>query len=243
MSPEERLEELEDALDELIEEVEVFEDCTYSRAFGEVTLVVPRDKLYAVMKTLRENITVAFEQCIDVCGVDYSAYGDSEWDADGAPETGFGRATVKVKDKEIASHDRYAVVYHLLSVTLNHRLRVKVMLDAEYPLVDSVRDIWTGVEWFEREAFDMYGIMFAGHPDLRRILTDYGFVGHPFRKDFPLVGHVEMRYDEAAGRVVYESVSIEQRTQVPRIVREDNRYESGWKPEPVAAEEEGEADA
>lgn len=243
MSPEDRLEELEDALDELIEESEPFEECSHSREFGEVTLSVPREQLLPVMRTLRENITVAFEQCIDVCGVDYSAFGDSEWDASGAPDTGFGRAAVAMMDLEPVSENRFAVVYHLLSVTLNHRLRVKVMLNSDYPVVDSVRDIWTGVDWFEREAFDMYGIMFSGHPDLRRILTDYGFVGHPFRKDFPLVGHVEMRYDETEGRVVYEPVSIEQRVQVPRIVREDSRYESGWKPEPVAAEEAGEADA
>ena len=241
MSPEERLEELEEALDELIEENEAFEDCSWSRSFGEVTLTVPREQLLPVMRTLRENVTVAFEQCVDVCGVDYAAYGKSEWDAAGALDTGFGRAVAKDSDTEPASENRYAAVYHLLSHTLNHRLRVKVMLDATYPVVDSVRDIWTGVDWFEREAFDMYGIMFSGHPDLRRILTDYGFSGHPFRKDFPLVGHVEMRYDEAAGKVVYEPVSIEQRPQVPKIVRQDSRYEQGWKPEP--AEEAGEADA
>lgn len=241
MSPEDRLEELEEALDELIEEVDHFADCNWTRSFSEVTLNVPRTQLLPVMRTLRENTTVAFEQCIDVCGVDYSAYGKSEWDAETAPDLGFARAATEHYIESPATQNRFAVVYHLLSYTLNHRLRVKVMLDADYPVVDSVRSIWTGVDWFEREAFDMYGIMFSGHPDLRRILTDYGFVGHPFRKDFPLVGHVEMKYDEKEGRVVYQPVTLEPRTQVPRIVRHDSRYESGWKPE--TAGDSGENDA
>jgi NADH-quinone oxidoreductase subunit C len=133
---------------------------------------------------------------------------------------------------------RFAVVYHLLSVTHNVRLRVKTYLDADRPIVDSVIGIWASANWFEREAFDLYGIMFAGHPDLRRILTDYGFIGHPFRKDFPLIGQVEMRYDPEQQRVIYEPVSIEPRTLVPRVIREDSRYESGWKPEPSPGEAE-----
>ena len=116
------------------------------------------------------------------------------------------------------------------------------MLDADFPIVDSVRDIWTGVDWFEREAFDLFGILFSGHPDLRRILTDYGFIGHPFRKDFPLIGEVEMRYDPEQKRVLFEPVSIAMRTLVPRVIRHDNRYQEGWKPEEPAVEEEGEAD-
>lgn len=238
MKPEERLDELEEALEERLED---FENCTWSRGFGELTLTVPREQLLDVMRMLRQTRALAFEQCMDVCGVDYSAYGDSEWSTSDAANTGFGRGAER-SDKSVPdANNRFAVVYHLLSTSLNHRLRVRVMLDADFPVVDSVRDIWTGVDWFEREAFDLFGILFSGHPDLRRILTDYGFIGHPFRKDFPLIGEVEMRYDEEQGRVVYEPVSIESRTLVPRVVRQDSRYESGWKPEPVA--EAGEADA
>jgi NADH-quinone oxidoreductase subunit C len=238
MTPEERLDELEEALEERLED---FENCTWSRGFGELTLTVPREQLLDVMRMLRQTRALAFEQCMDVCGVDYSAYGDSEWSTSDAANSGFGRGAER-SDKSVPdANNRFAVVYHLLSTSLNHRLRVKVMLDADFPVVDSVRDIWTGVDWFEREAFDLFGILFSGHPDLRRILTDYGFIGHPFRKDFPLIGEVEMRYDEELGRVVYEPVSIESRTLVPRVVRQDSRYESGWKPEPVA--EAGEADA
>ena len=238
MTPEERLDELEEALEERLED---FEDCTWSREFGELTLTVPREQLLDVMRILRETRGLAFEQCMDVCGVDYSAYGESEWATSDAPNSGFGRGAERGSKSAPDSSNRFAVVYHLLSTSLNHRLRVKVMLDAEFPVVDSVTDIWNGVDWFEREAFDLFGILFSGHPDLRRILTDYGFIGHPFRKDFPLIGEVEMRYDEELGRVVYEPVSIEPRTLVPRVVRQDSRYESGWKPEP--ATEAGEADA
>jgi NADH-quinone oxidoreductase subunit C len=132
--------------------------------------------------------------------------------------------------------NRFAAVYHLLSVTHNVRLRVKTFLDADRPIVDSVIGIWPSANWFEREAFDLFGILFTGHPDLRRILTDYGFIGHPFRKDFPLIGHVEMRYDPEQQRVVYQPVSIEPRTLVPRVIREDSRYEQGWKPQPSPEE-------
>jgi NADH-quinone oxidoreductase subunit C len=152
------------------------------------------------MKQLRNAVGCQFEQLIDLCGVDYSTYGDGRWE--GA---------------------RYAVVSHLLSVSLNQRVRVRVFCgDDEFPEVPTVTDIWTGANWFEREAFDLYGIMFDGHTDLRRILTDYGFVGHPFRKDFPLSGYVEMRYDPDRQRVVYEPVSIEPREVTPRVIREDN---------------------
>lgn len=238
MTPEERLDELEEALEECLEE---FADCKWSRDFAELTLTVPREQLLDVMRILRQTRSLAFEQCMDVCGVDYSAYGDSEWATGDAANSGFGRGAERGGKPAPAASNRFAVVYHLLSTTLNHRLRVKVMLDADFPVVDSVRDIWTGVDWFEREAFDLFGILFSGHPDLRRILTDYGFIGHPFRKDFPLIGEVEMRYDAELGRVVYEPVSIESRTLVPRVVRSDSRYEQGWKPEAVA--EAGEADA
>jgi len=240
MTPEERLDELEEALEEHLED---FGDCKWSRNFGELTLTVPREQLLDVMRKLRQTQGLAFEQCMDVCGVDYSAYGHSEWVTTDAANSGFGRGAERSDLPTPDTSNRFAAIYHLLSTSLNHRLRVKVMLDADFPVVDSVRDIWTGVDWFEREAFDLFGILFSGHPDLRRILTDYGFIGHPFRKDFPLIGEVEMRYDAEQGRVVYEPVSIEARTLVPRVVRHDNRYEEGWKPEPAAEAEAGEADA
>jgi len=233
MTPEERLDELEDTLEEYLED---YEDCSWSRKLGETTLTVPREQLFAVMRILRENKHLAMEQCIDVCGVDYAAYGDSEWITTGAANSGFERGATR-DVPEMKPENRFAVVYHLLSVTHNVRLRVKTFLDAQAPIVDSVVGIWTSANWFEREAFDLYGIMFSGHPDLRRILTDYGFVGHPFRKDFPLIGQVEMRYDAEQKRVIYEPVSIEDRTLVPRVIREDSRYEAGWKPEEPPAEE------
>lgn len=172
-------------------------------ALGEVTIEVPRDKIVDVCTRLRDDSVLGFEQLIDLCGVDYSEYGDGTWQG-----------------------DRFAVVYHLLSISNNHRIRVRTFLDDEFPLLTSVIDVWAAANWFEREAFDLYGIIFEGHPDLRRILTDYGFVGHPFRKDFPLSGNVEMRYDEEKKRVIYEPVSIEPRITVPRIIRDDHRYEN-----------------
>jgi NADH-quinone oxidoreductase subunit C len=180
-----------------------------------------------------------FEQLIDLCGVDYSAYGKDEWATDDTTATGFsrgvaegapGRAARSVgqfKDS-VPGGARFAVVYHLLSIAHNERLRVRVFApDDELPVVASVSSIWASANWYEREAFDLFGIVFEGHPDLRRILTDYGFIGHPFRKDFPLIGHVEMRYDPERGRVVYEPVSIEPRVLVPRVIRKDHRYLGG----------------
>jgi len=234
MTPDDRLDELEEALEEHLED---FEDCQWERALGELTLTVPREHLVAVMQLLREKRALAFEQCVDVCGVDYATYGQSEWVTSKAANSGFGRGASR-ELPEMDPQSRYAVVYHLLSVTHNVRLRVKTFLDADRPIVDSVVGIWAGTNWFEREAFDLFGIMFKGHPDLRRILTDYGFIGHPFRKDFPLIGQVEMRYDPEQQRVIYEPVSIEPRTLVPRVIREDGRYESGWKPEPSNEEAE-----
>ena len=235
MTPEDRLDELEELLAEHLEED--FEDCAWLRANGELTLTVPRERLLDVMKLLRGKRALSFEQCIDVCGVDYAAYGQSEWITTSAANAGFGRG-VSHELLDMDPKNRFAAVYHLLSVTKNVRLRVKTFLDADRPIVDSVVSVWASALWFEREAFDLYGIMFAGHPDLRRILTDYGFIGHPFRKDFPLIGQVEMRYDAEQQRVIYEPVSIEPRTLVPRVIREDSRYESGWKPEPSAEEVE-----
>jgi NADH-quinone oxidoreductase subunit C len=198
-----------------------------SRHRGELTLTVPRERVREVMTRLRDGAAFRFEECVDVCGVDYAAYGGSEWATGTASSTGFGRAAERAPRADTGGARRFAVVYHLLSVTLNHRLRVKAYLDEAEPIVDSVIDIWRGVDWFEREAFDMFGILFAGHPDLRRILTDYGFIGHPFRKDFPLSGHVEMRYDPELQRVVYEPVTVEPRVLVPRVVRQDSRHDTG----------------
>jgi NADH-quinone oxidoreductase subunit C len=232
MSIQDRLDDLEEALEEHLED---FDDCRWERARDELTLTVPRSDLLAVMTRLRQTRALAFEECIDVCGVDYATYGESEWVTTGAANSGFGRGAVR-EAPEMDPANRFAVVYHLLSLTHNVRLRVKVFLDADRPIVDSVVDVWPSANWFEREAFDLYGILFTGHPDLRRILTDYGFIGHPFRKDFPLIGQVEMRYDAEQQRVIYQPVSIEPRTLVPRVVRQDSRYESGWKPEPSAEE-------
>lgn len=194
-------------------------------AYGEVTITVDRKDILKICSDLRDVPELAFEELIDLCGVDYLTYGQAEWETSSATGSGFSRG-VEQKDsspESKASDTRFAVVYHLLSLKHNCRIRVKAMLPEEDPIIDSVVDIWNSVNWFEREAFDLFGIMFNGHPDLRRILTDYGFIGHPFRKDFPLIGNVEMRYDANKQRVVYEPVSIESRTLVPKVIREDQR--------------------
>ncbi|WP_321324087.1 NADH-quinone oxidoreductase subunit C [Thiomicrorhabdus sp.] len=168
---------------------------------------------------------LGFEQLMDLCGVDYLDYGQANWETMTAVNSGFSRGVFDFAEDEEASEAdsmerRFAVVYHLLSVKNNLRLRVKVFPEStQMPIVDSVIDVWNVANWFEREAFDLFGIIFKGHPDLRRILTDYGFVGHPLRKDFPLTGNVEMRYDSEKGRVIYEPVSIENRVNVPRVIR------------------------
>ncbi|NTV70885.1 MAG: NADH-quinone oxidoreductase subunit C [Azonexaceae bacterium] len=168
-------------------------------ALNEVTIEVSAADYLNVMTALRVESDLCFEEIIDLCGVDYSTYGDGAWQG-----------------------PRYAAVSHLLSISNNWRLRVRVFAeDDEFPSVDSVTSVWSSVNWFEREAFDLYGIAFVGHDDLRRILTDYGFIGHPFRKDFPISGHVEMRYDPDQARVIYQPVTIEPRENTPRIVRED----------------------
>jgi NADH-quinone oxidoreductase subunit C len=226
-TPAERLDELEAALAKAFRG----DGFKVERARGELTLTVPPQGLLEVMRTLRDGAAFRFEECMDVCGVDYVAYGRAEWETEGASSSGFGRAAQRVAPVDAAPEARFGAVYQLLSVSKNHRLRVKTLLDAGEPVVDSVVDIWSGADWFEREAFDLFGILFNGHPDLRRILTDYGFVGHPFRKDFPLSGHVEMRYDPEQQRVVYEPVSIEPRVLVPRVIRSDNRYETGARPD------------
>jgi len=199
-------------------------------AFDEVTMVIDSATILEVANQLKTDADFQFEELIDLCGVDYLAYGSAEWETVQASGSGFSRGVRRNADVSQtvsaprSSERRFAVVYHLLSVTLNQRLRVKAYLSEENLIIDSVVPIWNGANWYEREAFDLYGILFKGHPDLRRILTDYGFIGHPFRKDFPLIGHVEMRYDSEKGRVVYEPVSIDPRTLVPKVKREDHRY-------------------
>ncbi len=219
-TPEERLSELASTLKEAYES----KGCSLLQGHGEVTLVVPREHLLEIATELRDADHFRFEELIDLCGIDYAAYGQTEWDTDAASSTGFGRGVERAVEIPEGHTNRFAVVYHLLSVTHNIRLRLRVFADSRQPIVPSVMCVWHCADWFEREAFDLYGILFDGHPDLRRILTDYGFVGHPFRKDFPLSGHVEMRYDPEQKRLVYEPVSIEPRTLVPRVIRDDNRY-------------------
>lgn len=168
-------------------------------ALGEVTIEVAATNYLAVMMALRDESALGFEELTDLCGVDYSTYGDGIWQG-----------------------KRFATVAHLLSIANNWRLRVRVFAeDDEFPVVDSIVGVWKSANWFERESFDLYGIAYVGHDDLRRILTDYGFIGHPFRKDFPISGYVEMRYDPDQGRVIYQPVTIEPRENIPRIVRED----------------------
>jgi len=198
--------------------------------------LAPTD-LLEVCTALRDEADFCFEQLIDLCGVDYLGYGEAQWDTSDATNTGFSRAVdhevILVEPGERFPPRRFAVVYHLLSVSRNHRLRLRVYTGEENPpLVPSVIEVWSAADWFEREAFDLYGILFAGHPDLRRLLTDYGFIGHPFRKDFPLSGNVEVRYDPDQGRVVYQPVTIEPRTLVPKVIRDDNRYQPDLKDRP-----------
>ncbi len=219
-SPQERLEDLEEQLEEQFGEL----GCEVSRAFGEITMVVPHQHLLPVAGKLKRGKAFAFEELIDLCGVDYATYGRGEWTTDSASSSGFGRG-VNPQQTEYDAN-RFAVAYHLLSVSKNQRLRVKVFAPGSPPLLPSVVGVWSAANWFEREAFDLFGILFDGHPDLRRILTDYGFIGHPFRKDFPLIGQVEMRYDPELQRVIYEPVEVEPRTLVPRVLRADNRYAS-----------------
>ncbi len=184
--------------------------------------VAPAD-LVAVCRELRDAPDLAFEQLIDLSGVDYLDYGRDEWTTLSSTATGFSRGVERGARAEApASAGRFAVSYQLLSVSRNARLRLRCHCPAgEPPMIDSVTEVWPAADWYEREAFDLYGILFRGHPDLRRILTDYGFIGHPFRKDFPLSGYVEVRYDPARGRVVQEPVSIEPRVTVPKVIRKE----------------------
>ena len=184
------------------------------RRLGELTLVVPAAGMLEVMTHLRDDVSLRFEQMTDLCGMDYSTYGS---------DVSEGGAYLKSDDAPRVFPSRFAVVYQLLSVKHNVRLRARVFAEDDVlPVLNSVADIWSCANWYEREAFDLYGIVFTGHPDLRRLLTDYGFVGNPFRKDFPLSGHVEMRYDPEQKRVIYQPVTVEPREITPRIVREEH---------------------
>ena len=195
-------------------------------AHGELTLeCCDLSDLRTVLFTLRDVRALGFNQLIDVCAVDYLHYGQYDWDTDAATSEGFSRAVEKGESQQGQwEKPRFAVVYHLLSTTNNQRIRVKLFIDEANLAVPSVHDIWKSALWFEREAYDLFGVLFTDHPDLRRILTDYGFIGHPFRKDFPVSGHVEMRYDAKSGKVIYEPVSIEPRVTVPKVIRDDSRY-------------------
>jgi NADH-quinone oxidoreductase subunit C len=205
----------------------------YPSLADELSVEVSAADLLEVARTLHDDPEFAFELLMDVAGVDYLDYGRAEWQTESATASGFSRGVNRAAGHTLAGKRRYAVVYQLLSVKHNRRLRVRVWCeDPEEPVLDSVTGVWASADWFEREAFDLFGILFSGHPDLRRILTDYGFIGHPFRKDFPLIGNVEVRYDEQLKRVVYEPVSIEPRTLVPRVIRHDNRYEPALKDTP-----------
>jgi NADH-quinone oxidoreductase subunit C len=195
-------------------------------ALGELVFDVPAADLVAAATTLRDDLELRFEVLIDVCGVDYMDYGRSEWRTVSSTSSGFGRAANREGSGGAHDGPRFAAVYQLLSVTHNERLNLRAYApDNEEPALDTLTGVWASANWFEREAFDLFGIVFNGHPDLRRILTDYGFIGHPFRKDFPLVGNVEVRYDEKKQRVVYEPVEIVERTLVPRVIRDDSRYD------------------
>jgi len=203
---------------------------------GQVAIRVPVDQWLDVAQTLRDDSRFAFSQLTDLCGVDYLGYGQSEWQTNDASNDGFSRAVEGLGPGRFDWSDRpesddieqrFSVVVHLISMTHNQRISMATFAaDEGLPMVPSLIDIWNSVDWYEREAFDMFGIVFEGHPDLRRILTDYGFTGHPFRKDFPLIGNVTVRYDEEKGRVVYEPVEIEPRVLVPRVLREDSRYKA-----------------
>ncbi len=209
---------------------------TVTVEFNEVSIDVSAEYLLDVATELRDDTQFRFQQLVDLCGVDYSQFGRDEWQTAEASRTGFSRGVAASEttgrlqfgdelDSLAAQGKRFAAVYHLISYVHNQRLRLRVFApDDNFPVLSTVTGIWASANWYEREAFDLFGILFSGHPDLRRILTDYGFVGHPFRKDFPMVGHVEMRYDPERERVVYEPVSIEPRVLVPKVNREDHRY-------------------
>lgn len=222
----------------LLDEIQArFGDAIQSarEAHGQYTIEVAPQRLLEVARALRDEKAFRFEQLIDLCGVDYLSYGQSEWETDAVTDAGFSRGVLGEgagrfawadRPRPTGSSNRFASVVHLTSIENNMRLRLRVhAADDSFPVIPSLTEIWGSANWFERESFDLFGIIYEGHPDLRRILTDYGFIGHPFRKDFPLIGNVEVRYDPDKKRVVYEPVSIEPRVGVPRVVREDSRYQ------------------
>ena len=220
---------------------DVFTDALIANeeALGEVTIEVSKENLLDVCRKLRDHDELAFEQLIDLTVVDYKTYGQDEWATTEATGVGFSRGREESQAvNQPWQRERFAVVYHLLSISLNQRLRVKCFVEENRPTLPSVINIWASANWYEREAFDLFGVLFTGHPDLRRILTDYGFVGHPFRKDFPLIGNVELRFDAKQNRCVYEPVSIEPRVLVPRVIRK-NKEQTVY----VAAPEQGGRDA
>jgi NADH-quinone oxidoreductase subunit C len=200
-------------------------------AAGELTLVVTPAALIDTATALRDEPGLEFAMLVELAGVDYLTYGMDEWKTLKATESGFSRGVVRGSPPVSAdTPKRFAVAYHLLSITLNQRLRIRCHPEpGNPPRLPTITGVWPSADWFEREAFDLFGILFAGHPDLRRILTDYGFIGHPFRKDFPLIGQVGVRYDATQKRVVYEPVEIEPRTLVPRVIRDDHRYDPALK--------------
>ncbi len=221
----------------LLEQIQArFGDAVTSarEAYGQYTIEIAADRLLEVAQALRDEPAFHFEQLVDLCGVDYLSYGQDEWNTESVTVEGFsrgvqgegpGRFAWANRPRPEIIPNRFATVVHLLSIEHNLRLRIRYFApDDSMPVVPSVVDIWGAANWFEREAFDLYGIAYDGHPDLRRLLTDYGFMGHPFRKDFPLIGNVEVRYDPEQGRVIYEPVTIEPRVTVPRVIRDDSRY-------------------
>ena len=227
-----KLESLKNALSEFANR----HSYDFSFETNECGLVVPANGLIQALTTLRDQNEFKFDQLIDLAGIDFLEFKKTEWKTQQATGSGFSRGVnqntfgrFKFDDNKISDQmeqPRYAVVYQLLSVSLNQRVRIKSYCeDNEFPIMPSVYALWNSANWYEREAFDLFGIVFDGHPDLRRLLTDYGFVGHPLRKDFPLVGNVEVRFDPSKQRVVYEPVSIEPRVLVPKVIRDDNRYE------------------
>lgn len=200
----------------------------------EVTIELAEQDLQETCLALRDEPAFEFKQLIDITCVDYLAYGKSEWETTNATSDGFDRGANRLEDLTMPDGAlRFVVVYHLLSLSNNQRLRIKVRLAEERLVLDSVTSVWPCANWYEREVYDLFGVVFKGHNDLRRILTDYGFVGHPFRKDFPVSGHVQVRYDEASARVVYEPVDIEPRINIPKVIRPIQRKAS------VTAEKEG----
>ncbi|HLS82166.1 MAG TPA: NADH-quinone oxidoreductase subunit C [Steroidobacter sp.] len=202
---------------------------------GDLGYEVAAADVVGVCRELRDNPQFGFEQLIDLAGVDFLDYGRDEWSTYGSTSRGFSRGVNRIRETvSEARPARFAVTYQLLSISNNWRLRLRSFAsEGEPPVISSVVNVWPSANWFEREAFDLFGIFFDGHPDLRRLLTDYGFIGHPFRKDFPLIGNVEVKYDAAKRRVVYQPVSIEPRTLAPRVIREDNRYDKELKDTPV----------